>query len=100
MGNAEPTRLRFGEGRSHPDRTSETSRWSAGVVATACMKEEIWRNTGSPTGKGYRNREPARDRLGPIGVTDRLAVPRKPGNSGGGKGPEFKVKVQSARIGD
>jgi hypothetical protein len=39
------------------------------------------------------NREPARDRLGPIGVTDRLVVPRKPGNAGGGKEPEFKVKV-------
>jgi len=39
------------------------------------------------------NREPARDRLGPIGVTDRLVVPTKPGNAGGGKEPEFKVKV-------
>jgi hypothetical protein len=39
------------------------------------------------------NREPARDRLGPSGVTDRLVVPAKPGNAGGGKEPEFKVKV-------
>jgi hypothetical protein len=30
---------------------------------------------------------------GPSGVTDRPAVPTKPGNSGGGKGPEFKISV-------
>jgi hypothetical protein len=46
------------------------------------------------------NRKPARDRFGPAGVTDRPVVAVKPGNCGGGKGPEFKVKVQSARIGD
>jgi hypothetical protein len=57
------------------------------------MKEEIRRNTGSPIGEENFNREPARDRLGPNGVTDRLVVPKKPGNAGGGKGPEFKVKV-------
>jgi RNA-directed DNA polymerase len=44
------------------------------------------------------NRKPARDRFGPAGVTDRPVVPVKPGNSGGGKGPEFKVKEQRARI--
>jgi len=30
---------------------------------------------------------------GPGGVADRLAVPRTPGNSGRGKGPEFKTSV-------
>ena len=33
---------------------------------------------------------------GPSGVTDRLVVPRKPGNSGGGKGPEFKSNVRKS----
>jgi hypothetical protein len=28
------------------------------------------------------------------GVTDRPVVPRKPGNAGGGKGPEFKTSVR------
>jgi len=28
------------------------------------------------------------------GVTDRPVVPRKPANSGGGKGPEFKIDVR------
>ncbi len=37
---------------------------------------------------------------GPIGVTDRSAVPRTPGNAGRGKGPEFKTSViKSARAG-
>ena len=30
---------------------------------------------------------------GPGGVTDRLVVPRTPGNSGRGKEPEFKTSV-------
>ena len=37
---------------------------------------------------------------GPSWVADRLAVPWKPGNSGRGKGPEFKISVtKSARAG-
>jgi len=28
---------------------------------------------------------------GRIGVTERLVVPMKPGNAGGGKGPQFKT---------
>jgi hypothetical protein len=74
---------------------SEAFGWSAGVMATACVKEEIQRNTGSPSGE--RAQLEAREgQAGPYGVTDRLAVPLKPGNAGGGKGPEFKVKVQRA----
>ena len=88
-----PTWLRFREGRSRSNRMSEAFGWFAGVVATACMKEEIWRNTGNPNGE--RTQPEAREgQAGPCGVTDRLEVPLKPGNAGGGKGPEFKVKVQ------
>ena len=32
---------------------------------------------------------------GPYGVTERLAVPRKPGNAGGGKGPQLKADARS-----
>ena len=35
----------------------------------------------------------------PTGVTDRLVVPMKPVNAGGGKGPWFKVNVEAARAG-
>ncbi len=37
------------------------------------------------------NRTPARDKAGRPGVAERLVVPLKPGNAGGGKGPQFKT---------
>jgi hypothetical protein len=40
---------------------------------------------------GMTNQTPARDRLGAHGVAERLVVPLKPGNAGGGKGPQFKT---------
>jgi len=43
------------------------------------------------------NRMPARDRPGRFGVTERLVVPSKPGNAGGGKEPQFKVNVEVAQ---
>jgi hypothetical protein len=32
----------------------------------------------------------------PTGVADRLVVPMKPVNAGGGKGPEFKTDVRKS----
>jgi hypothetical protein len=32
---------------------------------------------------------------GPYGVTERLAIPMKPGNSGGGKGPQLKTDARN-----
>ena len=40
---------------------------------------------------GMINRTPARDRPGALEVTERLVVPLKPGNAGGGKEPQFKT---------
>ena len=60
------TWLRYRESRSFPERMSENSGETAGVVATACMKEENERNTGSPNGERL-NRKPARDRPGRMG---------------------------------
>jgi len=46
----------------------------------------------APTGEGFDPQPDAREgQAGPAGVADRLVVPTKPGNSGGGKGPELKV---------
>jgi hypothetical protein len=44
-----------------------------------------------------RDRQPdAREgQAGPCGVAERFVVPLKPGNPGGGKGPQFKVNVRS-----
>src|SRR5208337_2094594 len=37
---------------------------------------------------------PARDRLGALGVAERLVAPLNPGNAGGGKGPQFKTDAR------
>jgi hypothetical protein len=58
----------------------------------------------APVGEGeVLNRTPARDRPGWRRVADRLVVPMKPGNAGGGKGPELKENVRRSEgkeIGD
>lgn len=78
-------------------------RGSAGVMAMACMKEEDRCNTGKPIGRASvkLNRHPVRDRPGPLGMTEGLVLPTKPGNAGGGKQPWFRVSArQSEGIGD
>ena len=45
-------------------------------------------NTGSPSGDCSSDQPATREsQAGPYGVTERLVLPVKPGNSGGGKGP-------------
>ena len=54
------------------------------------------RNTGSPSGDGSSNQLAARERkAGPTGMAERLVVPLKPGNSGGGKGLQLKADARS-----
>src|SRR4051794_40254283 len=50
---------------------------------------------GKPQRRGAKPRPDAREgQAGPPGVADGFVVPRKPGNAGGGKGPEFKEGVR------
>jgi hypothetical protein len=54
------------------------------------------RNTGSPSGGRCVDQLAARERqAGPTGMTERLAVLMKPGNSGGGKEPQLKGNARS-----
>ena len=54
------------------------------------------RNTGSPSGDCGSDQLAARERkAGPCGMAERLVVPTKPGNSGGGKGPQLKADARS-----
>jgi hypothetical protein len=54
------------------------------------------RNTGSPSGDRGVDQLAARERkAGPFGMAERLVVPTKPGNSGGGKGPQLKADARS-----
>src|SRR5271170_8031410 len=65
-----------------------------GTGGSTHMKESA-RNTGSPTawsGQRRPDQPDAREgQAGRSGVAERFVVPRKPGNSGGGKGPQFKT---------
>jgi hypothetical protein len=60
------------------------------------------RNTGSPSGDRGADQLAARERqTGLTVMAERLAVPTKPGNSGGGKGPQLKADARSGdRKGD
>jgi hypothetical protein len=58
--------------------------------------EETTGNTGSPSGGRGTDRLATREsQARPYGVTARPVVLRKPGNAGGGKGPQLKAGVRS-----
>jgi hypothetical protein len=68
----------------------------AGVLATACRQKGTIRNTGSPSGDRGVDQLAARERqAGLTGMAERLVVLTKPGNSGGGKGPQLKADARS-----
>src|SRR5882672_1505916 len=93
----EPTRPDYGEGRSGGNGYERTnSMRPAGVLATACRQKGTMRNTGSPSGDRGVDQLATRERqAGPYGMAERLVVPMKPGNSGGGKGPQLKGNARS-----
>src|SRR3974377_174947 len=81
------TRLGVNERRSAPSRC-------AGVVATACTQGKRAQH-GRPQGVVSDDQPDAREgQAGRVGETERFAVPRKPGNAGGGKGPQFKTNAR------
>jgi hypothetical protein len=54
------------------------------------------RNTGSPSGDRLGDQPaPRESQAGPYGVTERSVLPMKPGNAGGGKGPQLKGNARS-----
>jgi hypothetical protein len=66
-----------------------------GVVAAACTQGKRTQH-GKPR-RVIRDDQPdAREgQAGRAGVAERLVVPLKPGNAGGGKGPQFKTNAAS-----
>jgi hypothetical protein len=65
-----------------------TTRGYTGIIATweaPAVAERI----GQPDAR--------EGQAGPFGVTDRFVVPKKPGNAGGGKGPEFQISDRGSR---
>src|SRR5712664_2547119 len=70
---------------------SSTPRRCAGVVATACTQGKRTKH-GKPQSVVSEDQPEAREgQAGRLGVAERFVVPRKPGNAGGGKGPQFKT---------
>src|SRR5438445_4735000 len=68
----------------------------AGVVATARTQGKR-RQHGKPQGEVGDDQPDADDgQAGRIGVTERFVLPLKPGNAGGGKGPQFKTNAASS----
>ena len=58
--------------------------------------QETRRNTGSPSSDCSVDQLAARERkAGLTGMAERLEVLMKPGNSGGGKGPQLKGNARS-----
>jgi len=73
----------------------------AGVVARACTQGKRTQH-GKPRGVVRDDQPDAGDgQAGRRGVAERLVVPLKPGNAGGGKGPWFKTNAtRSEGLGD
>jgi hypothetical protein len=63
----------------------------AGVLATACRHRGPDATREAPAVIAVWGQPAAREsQAGPFGVAERLVVPMKPGNAGGGKGPQLK----------
>ena len=87
---SEPTSVPKKKRVLNPASARNLSR-CAGVVATACTQGKRTQH-GKPRGVIRDEQPDAREgRSGRPGVTERLVVPLKSGNAGGGKGPQFKT---------
>ncbi len=68
----------------------------AGVLATACRQRGSDATREVPAVIAVLDQLATRERkAGPTGMAERLAVPMKPGNSGGGKEPQLKGNARS-----
>ena len=86
----EPTRLNYGEGRRRWGRRAKHApNGPAGVVATACIHRRTDETRETPAVVKVHQLATREGQAGPYGVADRPVVPVRPGNSGGGKGPDF-----------
>ena len=75
--------------------SKDTPSRCAGVVATACTQGKRTQH-GKPRGVVSDDQPEAREgQAGRPGVAERFVVLRKPGNAGGGKGPQFKTDAIS-----
>src|SRR5215470_3761507 len=89
-----PTRLPYRGRLTRLGRSerSGTSNRCAGVLATACTQGKRTQH-GKPRGEVRDDQPDAREgQAGAVGWRRGPQVPLKPGNAGGGKGPQLKTK--------
>jgi hypothetical protein len=68
----------------------------AGVMAMACRHRRPDATREAPTVIAAKDQPATRERqTGPSGVAEGSVLPMKPGNSGGGKGPQLKTNARS-----
>jgi len=68
----------------------------AGVMAMACRHRRPDATRETPNGDRRGDQLATRERqAGPCGVAERSVLPKKPGNSGRGKGPQLKTNARS-----
>ena len=92
-----PTRRRLGEGRRGGRVRANSFRRTCRGSGDGMQAKGTKGNTGSPSGDCNRNQLATRERqAGPYGVTERPVLPGKPGNTGGGKGPQLKTDARSS----
>jgi hypothetical protein len=85
-----------GKAADDGDRRANKLHWTCRGNGDGMQAEETRRNTGNPRGDRCRDQPVTRERwTGSCGVAERFAVPVKPGNSGGGKGPQLKTNARS-----
>ena len=66
----------------------------------ACMHGIVAEHGKLDTAEGRDLQPDAREgQAGPGRVAERLVVPTKPGNAGGGKEPQFRVNAARRRVG-
>ena len=73
--------------------TGETSRRCAGVVAATCTQGKRTKHEKLQSVVSDDQPEAREGQAGRSGVAERFAIPLKPRNIGGGKGPQFKSHV-------
>ena len=105
MDDAEADRI-IGSGRppSLDEMSDSIQRLRRGIGASMCAQGNRMQH-GKPYPVVARDHQPdsREGQAGPDGVAERPAIPRRPGNAGGGKGPWFKVNARSGEsleIGD
>src|SRR3984893_2966307 len=92
---ADPTAISGKADTAGGSEQSKALSRCAGVLATACAQGKRTQH-GKPQGVGSDDQLDAREgQVGRPGVAERFVVPLKPGNAGGGKGPQFKTNAIS-----